>query len=264
MIGIFFFALGFILFKHFQKMEVAFDNNKPMEDTSYLSKVKENELNELLNNAKTVEDVELVEQKMQDLDNKDQLVQYAAFKKSKLLFEEAEKYMRQAVEIERAVYIPSPKSAVQAPMVDPNNPYATPTTPTPTESVDPRIYHPLTIENLNKAFALYEKARKESEKLKEGNDSNFNFNINYLKGEIYYRVLELMSDQDSATELFNQTLSYYKLALRSRNNDVNTTINIEILIKNKNSLMSNANNPQARKKQMLSSGKFGVLKHSGN
>jgi hypothetical protein len=252
-----------VLMNYFTRMEATHEDVVPTEVNLRAEQVKENEIRSLLNNAKTLEEIELVEQKMQELANKDKVAQYVAIKKSRLLFEEAEMYMRRAVEIEKAVFIPDPPKPVPVPMVDPNNPYATPTTPMPPPE-PPRIYHPLTLVNLEKAFALYDKARKESEKLKESDDNDFNFNLNYLKGEIYYRILELMADQESAPELFNQTLSYFKFALRSRNNDVDTSVNIELLIKNQNSLMGNANNPQARKKQMLNSGKFGVGKSSGN
>lgn len=264
MTSIFFFVLGFILIAYLSRMETVSENTVPLELGIRDSQVKENEVRILINKAKTLADVEAIEQRMQDLDAKDKLAPYVSLKKSRLMFEEAEMYMRKAVEIERAVFIPDPPAPIPPPpMPDPNNPYATPPMPVaPPEP--PRIYHPLTMLNLEKAFALYDKARKESEKLKEGDDSDFNFHMNYMKGEIYYRILELMSDQESAPELFNQTLSYYKFALRSRNNDVNTTINIELLIKNQNSLMGNSSSPQARKKQMLNSGKFGVGKSSGN
>ena len=266
MIGVFFFVLGVILVNYFTKMEAKYENVVPAEASLRAEQIKENELRDLLNKAKTLKDMDVVEQKMQELGNKDELTQYFAIKKSRLLFEEAEMYMRRAVEIEQAVFIPDPFVPVPpVPMVDPNNPYAvSPIPPIGPPIGPPRIYHPLTIANLEKAFALYDKARKESEKLKEGDDNNFNFNMNYLKGEIYYRILELMADQESAPELFNQTLSYFKFALRNRNNDVDTSVNIELLIKNQNSLMGNANNPQARKKQMLNSGKFGIGKSSGN
>lgn len=262
MTSIFFFVLGVILIAYLSKMEVATENAVPLEVGVHDLQVKENEVRTLINKAANLADIEAIEQKMQDLESKDKLAPYVSLKKSRLMFEEAEMYMRKAVEIERAVFIPDPPAPpMPPPTPDPNNPYATPPMPPPEP---PRIYHPLTIVNLEKAFALYDKARKESEKLKEGDDADFNFHMNYMKGEIYYRILELMSDQESAPELFNQTLSYYKFALRSRNNDVNTTINIEILIKNQNSLMGNSASPQARKKQMLNSGKFGVGKSSGN
>jgi hypothetical protein len=265
MTGVFFVVLGLVLMNYFTKMEAKHEDVVPTEVSLRAEQVKENEIRNLLNSAKTLEEVEAVEQRGQELANKDKVAQYVAIKKSRLLFEEAEMYMRRAVEIEKAVFIPDPPKpmSIAPPMVDPNNPYATPVPP-PIPPEPPRIYHPLTLVNLEKAFALYDKARKESEKLKEGDDNDFNFNINYLKGEIYYRILELMADQESAPELFNQTLSYFKFALRNRNNDVDTSVNVELLIKNQNSLMNNANSPQARKKQMLNSGKFGVGKTSGN
>jgi hypothetical protein len=110
---------------------------------------------------------------------------------------------------------------------------------------------------------MYELARKEVEKLKDTSDNDFNYNVNYLKGEIYYRFLELIADQETSQEIFNQTVTYYKQALRYRPNDINTVVNIELLIKNQSNLVSTTPN-QSRKKQMLTSKKFGINKSSGN
>lgn len=162
------------------------------------------------------------------------LAPYIALKKSLLYFNEAEGFLMRAVEIETAV------------------------------GGDSQSINPLAQASLNKAIDLYDKARKEVELLKDTNDANFNFSANYLKGEIYYRLLEFVADRESAVEIFNQTLTYYKMALRSKPGDINTVVNIELLIKNQNRLLGNAADPQQKKKQMLTSKKFGVNKSSGN
>lgn len=211
----------------------------------------------LVNNAKTLQEIETAEMLVQTIPDKNEVAPILALKKSTIIFNEAEDYLRKAIEIERAATLPP-----EPPPMPPATNEAGEVIPPP--QPQPRELHPLTLANLNKATALYEKARKEMEKVKDTGDANFDYHMNYLKGEIYYRLLELVADQESAPELFNQTLTYYKYALRNRNNDINTVINIEILIKNQNDLTGGNNQPQARKRQMLNSKKYGVGKSSGN
>jgi hypothetical protein len=259
--GLVFVALGLFSINYFSKMENASDNELMLRiNKDYEEQVLDNSVRKMVNRARSLNDLEKAEVEMRPLSQqyKDRIAPTISLKKAALLFEQAEDHLRKAIEIENAVASPAqpPMPLANDPENHDNEPIAPPQ--------QQRELHPLTSVNLNKAIELYEKARKESEKLKDTGDIDFDYHINYLKGEIYYRLLELVADQESAPELFNQTLTYYKYALRSRNNDMNTVINIEILIKNQNNLLGNAANPQGRKKQMLNSKKYGIGKSSGN
>jgi len=236
--GLIFIGLGFFTVDYFSKLEKSLDDDVTQQlNRVYEEDVLDNKVREMVNKAQNLDDLVQVESSMGSLSEakRTKLLPMISLKKSKFWFNEAEQYLMKAAEIERAV----------------------------DTQVDDKALHPLTVINLEKAFALYDKSRKEVDKIKDSNDKDFNYHVNYLKGEVYFRTLEFMSNQDSAQELFNQTLTYYKYALRNRPSDINTVINIEILIKNQNKLASNMN-PKARKKQMLNSKKFGVGRSSGN
>lgn len=262
-IGLMFIAIGVFSIHYFSKMEKDDDDYVTLKiNKSYDEQLLDNKVRNMVNTAKSIDDLDKAELAMQSLpkEYQERITPTITLKRAVLLFSKAEDYLRKAVEIENAV-------AAQGPMPphDPENPDSSAEQLPPPQPAPPqRELHPLTLINLNKATALYERARKEAEKLKDTGNPDFDYHLNYIKGEIYYRILELMADADSAQEIFNQTLTYYKYALRSRNSDINTVVNIEILIKNQNSLLANANNPQARKKQALSSKKYGVGRSTGN
>lgn len=222
---------------------------------AYENRLAYNNMTLLINKADSLDQIEIIESLLPDLskENKDRLAPYIALKKASLLFNQGEYYLRRAGEIEGSVVEPK-----QPPMEpdDPENHVE--------QLPQPQQYHPLTVEMLKKAVDFYERARKEADKLAEGADADFNFSLNYLKGEIYYRYLELLADNDTAQELFNQTLNYYKLALRYKPGDIDTVVNVELLIKNQSSLLANANNPQAKRKQMLNVRKAGLGGGRGN
>jgi hypothetical protein len=215
-----------------------------------------NNMSLLINKADSLDHIEIIESLMVDFNkqNREKLVPYLSLKKASLLFNQGEYYLRRAGEIESSVVEPK-----QPPMPpdDPENQGVEQLPP-------PQQYHPLTVEMLKKATDFYERARKEADKLTESADADFNFGLNYLKGEIYYRYLEFLADNDTAQELFNQTLNYFKLALRHRPGDIDTVVNVELLIKNQSSLLANSNNPQAKRKQMLNVRKAGLGSGRGN
>ncbi len=218
---------------YFERLESSIENNaKSKVDADYARQENEHYLGGLINGATSSAELggptEIMVKDFAKLSQKFYL------KRSLLYFEEAEVNLRRAVEIETAA-----------------------------GGIGDSL-HPLTKLALDKAVKLYEKARKEVEKVKEDKDDDLNFYTNYLKGEISYRFLELIADKESAPEIFNQTVMYYKQALRCKPNDINTVVNIELLIKNKDKLMGSGTGPQQRKKQMLNSKKFGVNKSSGN
>lgn len=246
-------------------MEIGIDDTQAeMVNQYYETQILDNKIRMAINEANSIDDLERAEKQMESTfvlpkENKDKIVPTIALKRSVILFNQAEDYLRKAIEVENAI-AEQPMPPVPDPDHDPENSVE----PIPPPSLQPGALHPLTIVNLDKAIVLYEQARKGVEQLKDGGNPNFNYHLNYLKGEIYYRVLEFMSDQESAPELFNQALTYYKYALRNRNSDINTIVNIELMIKNQSRLVSNAGNPQARRKQMLNSKKYGIGKSSGN
>lgn len=213
-----------------------------------------NDMSLLINKAESLEHIEIIESLMPDLSkqNREKLAPYITLKKASLLFNQGEYYLKRASEIEGSVVEPK-----QPPMIsdDPENQGG---------QLPPQQYHPLTVEMVKKAVDFYERARKEADKLTESADADFNFGLNYLKGEIYYRYLEFLADNDTAQELFNQTLNYFKLALRHRPGDIDTVVNVELLIKNQSSLLANSNNPQAKRKQMLNVRKAGLGSGKGN
>lgn len=261
--GLVFVAIGVYSVHYFSNAEKNTEDEITLKiNKSYDEQVLDNDIRTAINKAKSISDLEKAERDMQSLpkEYQERVAPTVALKKATVWFNEAEEYLRRAIEIENAAAVPP---GPPMPMADPENHEegGPEVIPAPQQQ---RELHPLTVDSLNKAFALYEKARKESEKLKDGDDSDFNYHMNYLKGEIYYRVLEFLAEPDTAQELFNQALTYYKYALRYRNNDINTVVNIELLIKNQNNLLGNAAGPQARKKQMLTSKKFGIGKSSGN
>jgi hypothetical protein len=218
-----------------------------------------NNMSLLINKAESLEHIEIIESLMPDLSkqNREKLAPYISLKKASLLFNQGEYYLRRAGEIESSVAEPK-----QPPMIsdDPENHQGVEQLPSP----QPQQYHPLTVEMVKKAVDFYERARKEADKLTESVDVDFNFGLNYLKGEIYYRHLELLADNDTAQELFNQTLNYYKLALRYKPGDIDTVVNVELLIKNQSNLLADANNPQVKRKQMLNVRKAGLGSGRGN
>lgn len=230
--GVIFLVLG-IGFYVYNIEEILIGEQVRLAEDRYQDELQFNEVRALVNKANTIEELDQV-LKVVDLD-KDKLLPIIGLKRSLLLFNEAEGHLMKAVEIENALTDDSKQNL-----------------------------HPLTVKELNKAIQLYETARKEVEQIKEQKNLTFDYQLNYLKGEIYFRHLEIMATQETALEMFNQTVTYYKYALRHKPSDVNTVVNIEILIKNQNKLLADASNPNGKKKTMLNSKKFGVNKSSGN
>jgi tetratricopeptide (TPR) repeat protein len=193
---------------------------------------------ELINKASNLGELDAAEKLIASLDErgKNRLTPYVSLKRARFWFSEGESYLKKAVEIDTAV-----------------------------GGDDDKPIHPLTQKMLDQAFVYWEKARKEAEKMTgENEDNDFKFHLDYLKGEVYYRFLQYLSDRETAREMFNQCVTYYKHALRSRPGDINTVVNIELLIKNERDLAGGGDDPKSRKKQMLNSKKFGIGSSSGN
>lgn len=249
--GLMLIGFGLVTIQHFSKMEAESDDAQAQQvSKEHEEQVLDSNVRKLVNEAMTLDALDKAEAMANSLSQgrQDKLAPMIALKKATFLFEQAEVYLRKAIEIERATSVPPAQTDLA----------------NPEQASPPQELHSLTQIKLRKAIELYDKARKLCEGLKDTGDMDFDFHLNYMKGEIYYRFLELVADQESAPEIFNQTLTYYKNALRNRNNDINTVINIEILIKNQNALTGGTQSPEARKKQMLNSKKFGINKSSGN
>ena len=112
--------------------------------------------------------------------------------------------------------------------------------------------HPLVLEALNDAIKLYEESKDEIDLVGEiGNSNDFNFVLNYTKGEIYFRSTQFLSNKETAVEYFNQTVESFKKALKFNPRNINTEINIELLINKKDQMLQNANKPGHQRLRQL-------------
>lgn len=194
-----------------------------------------------INEAKSLED-------LQGVTCCKELEHYYNLKKARFLFEKAERYLNKAAEIENAFYIP--QEIVNA--EDEANGHQQPQ----------QSLHPMTLKLLNISQDYYEQARKLIDNIPDTDDKDFNFSVNFLKGVIYHRFLMLFASQENVFELFSQTVSSYKSALKYKNGDIDTVINIELLIKDNKNLA--AASPQGQRNKMLNLRKAGLGNRTGN
>lgn len=125
--------------------------------------------------------------------------------------------------------------------------------------------HPLAEKTFLNSLRLYKEAKAGVDRLNEiKNNDEYNFCLYYLKGEIYYRTLELVAAPEEVPSIFNQTVDAYKRALLIKNRDINTEINVEILIKRKSELLSRGNEPGSQKIQRLIQQGVGSGRKKGN
>lgn len=120
------------------------------------------------------------------------------------------------------------------------------------DQAPPPKIHPAAMELLNKAIPLYNDSKKEVDRLGEvkGN-ADYNFRLNYVKGEVYHRYTQLFATQETARPLFNQTVTYYKNALKYKPADTDTVINIELLIRDEQGMAGGAGQPEQQKSKLL-------------
>jgi len=122
--------------------------------------------------------------------------------------------------------------------------------------------HPMVNRLLTRAIKKYEESKRIVDNLGEMEDEDdYNFTLNYVKGEVYFRHLQLLRTPETANALFKSTVNYFKFALRYRPRDTNTVVNIELLIKKQNQFASA--NPKLQKRQLLNS-KAGLGSSKGN
>lgn len=104
--------------------------------------------------------------------------------------------------------------------------------------------HALAAPTMERIIDLYKKAKKGIDQLKDlPNDVEYNHCLNYLRGEIYYRIAQIAAGPNEINEIIQQISSSYKKALLAKPRDIETEINIEILKKNMSNLTANANLP---------------------
>lgn len=111
--------------------------------------------------------------------------------------------------------------------------------------------HPLVESNYSKALQNYTLAKEYCDKIVESKDEEFNYKFYALKGTIYHRHLELMATRENLTEYINQTITNYKNALKAKNGDIDVTINIELLLKDKQQIMGAAGVKKQQKVKVL-------------
>lgn len=232
--------LAIIVFSYFHRKDIEMQDNSVYEALRLQQKQKDvNEFIERINTAKTIAELSQLEKELSKIDEwtAANLLSYIKLKDARLQFYKAEEDLQTAVDLESAL---APEGRTEL--------------------------NPLTVAALKKAVAGYDNIRKQVDNLTDGPNMDFNYHVNYLRGCVYHRILQFASDETNAQELFNQTLQHYKNALRYHPADINTVINIELLIKDQQDLANNAGQPkgQRQRKQMLNIKKAGLNPSTGN
>jgi hypothetical protein len=108
-------------------------------------------------------------------------------------------------------------------------------------NVDTDEINPLVMENFSLAATNYGEAQKQIDKLKEieGN-ADYNFHLQYTRGNIYYRLLQTLAGDEEKMEFFVQAALAWERALDFRTKDHDTQVNLEILQTNRFVLLSGA------------------------
>jgi hypothetical protein len=85
----------------------------------------------------------------------------------------------------------------------------------------------------------------------------------YTKGCIYFRHLQLLSTPDNAEETFLNSLNAFKNSLKYKDKDLNSQINIELLLQQKEKMMAQAKKPREERVQQLTSPLVGASPNKG-
>jgi len=202
-----------------------------------------------INNASSSDDLHEVNDNISSLpdDIKSSLMPIVFLKSATFKFRQAEAYMARAKKLHESI------SMEDKPQEEPSTEYdefGDPTTRPPEPPA--KVPHPLVVEALNDAIKLYKESKDEIDLVGEIGDSNdFNFVLNYTKGEIYFRSTQFLSNEETAVEYFNQTVESFKKALKFNPRNINTEINIELLINKKDQMLQNANKPGHQRLRQL-------------
>lgn len=239
-IGLSSLCLALVIFSYFHRKEREMEDNSIYQALQLQEKQKKiNDYIERINGAKNTTELTQLENELSKLDLwvADDLMKYIKLRQARFQFYKAEEDLQIAVDLETAL---APDNRTEL--------------------------NPLTVAALKKAVVGYDEIRKQADNLSDGSNMDFNYHLNYLRGCVYHRILQFASDETNAQELFNQTLQHYKNALRYRPSDINTVINIELLIKDQNELANNAGQlkGQRQRKQMLNIKKAGLNQGTGN
>ena len=202
-----------------------------------------------INNASNSDNLHKMKDNISSLpdDQKSSLMPIVLLKSAIFKFRQAEAYMARAKKLHESI------SVKDEPQEEPTTEYdefGNPTTRPP--SPPAKVPHPLVVEALNEALKLYKESKDEIDLVSEiGNSNDFNFVLNYTKGEIYFRTTQFLSDEETALEYFNQTVESFKKALKFNPRNINTEINIELLINKKDQMLQNANKPGHQRLRQL-------------
>jgi len=219
-----------------------------------------------VNDAVTITQLDDLERKLpyiwpewNDSDSQKKVKATLSLKKAKVQFLEAEALLKQAIDLQNALTLPPLPPDPPMPTTDSTGHGYNAAQTLPREPPPPPI-HPAAKEALEKAEKLYVSSKKQIDKLNDiPGDKDYNFSLNYTKGEIYHRHLLFLSTPENQQELLIQTATYYKKALGLKPGDTNTVINIELLLKqSQGGGQQQVSQPQRMLNQM------GVGKSKGN
>ena len=239
--GIICLALAVGAFAYMDSREKQIDDREYQRaERFYKQQLADNFVRNAINEAKSLDDLYKIKELPKDLMN------YYSLKEAAFLFKQAEIVIEKAAQVENALHVPAEEPSNPE---DPNQ--------QPQQELNPK-----TIKLLKESEVYYDKARKIVDNLPETLDKDFNFRVNYLKGLIYHRYLLFFSNQENVVELFNQAVTHYRTALKNKPSDVDTVINIELLIKDGKNLIGA--NPQSQRNKMLNIRKAGLGTRIGN
>lgn len=207
-----------------------------------------NDFVDKFNGAKSKDDYRILEAGLSKLPKKHQDLMGPQIKLKLAVFdfEEAEDLLDRARGLQQSLTVPQPPPPPAITHYDHHGQPVHGQPPAP-----PVKIHPAAMAMFEKAVPLYHNAKKEMDRLSEAKgDADYNFRLNYIKGEVYHRYTQLFATQETAKELFNQTVTYYKTALRYKPADINTVINIELLIRDEQG-MGGAGQPQQQRNKLL-------------
>jgi len=239
--GLVFLGLAVLTFCFIDNKQAQVDNieyDQAVLDHS--SQMADNAARSAINNAKSLGDLHKIKKLPKEL------APYHSLKEAMFIYKQGEVLIERAAQIENALHVPVPPSIHED--EDDN---------TPSQQLNPK-----TAKLLKESQVCYEQARKIVDNLAETTDKDFNYHLNYLKGLIYHRYLIFFSSQENATELFNQSITHYKNALKNKPSDVDTVINIELLIKDGKGFAGAS--PRVQRNKMLNIRKAGLGTRTGN
>lgn len=228
---------GLLVYNHYHEQTRQLAENR--KDVLIKEVEEVNELSRLISSAKNKNELLALQNRVKRVSDKrlEPVLQLAI---AIAIFEDGEFNLAKAIEVNNALALP------------PGPPPPGPTLFDSPKSPPPPPLHPLVVKNLDAAFEHYKEAKESCDRIQQQSGNNdFNFSLNYFKGQVYYRHTQFLSTPETAKELFDQTLVCWKHALSYKTRDIDTVINIELLIKNQQQMLSGAIQPGNQRPQML-------------